>query len=377
VPTRVVFETGTIGDVIRKATQVAPAKVGAAFDSAAGLVFDIDPAAEAKCVVRATDTSLFYLEVVDVLECTGDAVRWRLPSQLLAAVVGGMSTKTSKNITFQQDGKKVEILSGRMKGDLIPITGMSYPDWNVSADIDLVTAPDFGARLQRVEWASASSGDKNELAPMAGVLVNGTHLVATDRYRVARVPCEIPLGEPVLIPAKTLASLTSRMGNVKVGFDGHLFVVMPDSYTQIKTVVITTAFPNLAPVFAKEFTTEVVFPKSELIERVQRTGAFTGSERNPIVQLYLGREEIAVYVTNHEIGSLGDVLEVPGQIEHERCIIRFTPKFLLDALTNAPSEMVTIRYDNDRVRATSPVKFEAPGGYEVWVSPRAETTPAA
>ena len=375
MPTTVVFETGTIGDVIRKAAQVAPTKVGAAFDSASGLVFDIDPITEAKCVVRATDLSLFYLEVVDVLECAGEAVRWRLPAPVLQAVVGSMSTKTSKQITFNHVGKQIEISSGRMKARLNLILAETYPDWNVSSDVDLVPAQDFGARLLRVEWASASGTDKNDISPLAGVLVNGTHLIATDRYRVARFPCVVPLSEPVLIPAKTLATLTSRMGEVRVGFDGHLFVVMPDPYTQLKTVVVASKFPDLGVLLGKEFSTEVVFPKSDLIESIQRTGAFVGSDRNPVIDLYLGRGEIAVLVANHEVGLLSDVMEVPGQIEHRRCMIRFTPKYLLDALNNAPSEMITMRYNHEREGTGSreAVKFEAPGGYEVWVSPRVET----
>lgn len=366
--TSVSFESATVADAIKKAASVAPAKVGSAFDKAAGVIFDIDPNASAPCVVRATDTEVFYIETVDVDSAHGDAVRWRFPSQLLSGV---LSATSGKLVHFRQDNNpQVEVSSGRMKARINLNANPHYPEWDPSDKVKMVTAPNFGASLARVEWAASKAGPP----PLNGIRIDGQYITSTDRYRIARVPCEVPLeGDAITIPAWSITGLLKPMGDVQIGVDGNFLIVMPDDYTQIKTVCFGTEFPRIEKVMSLAYEQEVRFHKTDLIEKIQKATPFAGADRAPKITLFLGKQEIAVMLRGEETGLFGDVIEIPGQAEHDRVQIFFSPKMLLDPLMNTQSDKVTLKYNP--ADTNLPVCICGDSGYEVWVAPRSEKTP--
>jgi DNA polymerase III sliding clamp (beta) subunit (PCNA family) len=371
MPTEVIFEPGVISDAIKKADRVAPRK-GAALDRAAGIVIDIDPSSDVPCVMRATNTELFYLETLSVISATGDAVRWRLPSNLLSVVVTAFPERGARQVKFESDDKdrRVVIRSGRTVSKIPVIDTETYPDWGVSSSDDLASIANLGELMARVEWAASKAGP----TPLDGVLVNGKFLVATDRYRVARVPCEVSWAsgeEPVVIPAFGISQSIAGMGAVDVGMSGNLFVVQPNDFMQFRTVTIAERFPSaIEKIFDVELPESVRLNKNDLMSRINQTVAFAGSNRDPIVEFYIGKEEFAVYLENTETGLFGDVIEIPGQALHERVIIRFTPKYLIDTLNHAPVNDIVLSYNPANPKRAA--KISCDGGYEVIVSPRAE-----
>jgi DNA polymerase III sliding clamp (beta) subunit (PCNA family) len=365
--TVVSFEAGTIADAMKKAGRVAPAKVGSAFDKAAGIVFEIAPGTDAPCIVRATDTTVFYMETLDTVSADGDKCRWRLPSQILSNVVGTIPTTAGKNVTFtQKTPNEVEISAGRMRVKLLLNANPFYPEWDATDNLTLRTATNFGGNITRVEWAAHKTQ-----TPLCGVHINGEYIIATDSYRIARVPClvDLPNG-PITIPAGSIGQLIKQMGDVLVGVDGNLFVTMPDDYTQIKTVVFGEDYPSIAKFENLGYEQEIEFRKADLIDRIQKAVQLAGADRAPILNMYIGREELAVMMNNAEIGLLGDVVELPGQASHTRTHIRITPKMVMDALNNAPNDKVTMRYNPSNVK--SPIQIDGDSGYKVWLAVRAE-----
>lgn len=369
--TRVTFEAGTISDALKRAARVAPAKVGSSFDKAAGIIFDVAPGTDAPCVIRATDIETFYVEVIDTNSCEGDACRWRLPSQLLAGVIGTLPGTTGKQVTFTWDGAgPVIITSGRMKVQLNLNLNTFYPEWNVVDSLQLVNAPNFGGNITRVEWAASKEGP----APLNGVLIDGTHMLATDRYKVARVPCEIDVTEPMVIPAWSIGSLMKQMGDVLVGSTGNMFVAMPDDYTQIQVVKLGGDMPPVQKITSLSYEQEVSFDRTDLLDRISRAVQFAGADRAPILSIYIGRGGLAVFMQNDDIGLFGDEIDLTGQADHKRTKILFTPRMLIDALNHAPNPKVTLKYNPSNVMI--PVCIDGDSGYEAWVAPRREMKPS-
>lgn len=366
--TRVSFEAATIGDAMKRAARVAPAKVGTAFDKAAGIVLDIAPGTDAPCIVRATDTEVFYIEVLETLTAEGDACRWRLPSQLMASVIGGIPPTSGRTVSFTWSGSgPITITSGRMKVELNLIIGSSYPDWEAVDASSLVTAPNFGSAITRVEWAASKQGP----APLNGVFIDGTYMAATDRYRIARVDCPIPLGgEPIIIPAWSIGSLLKSTGDVLIGTSGNMLIVMPDDYTQVQVVTLGDKFVQVEKAYNMPYEQCITVNREELLRYINAALQFAGANRDPMVTLWFGRNELAVHLHNQDIGMFGDVITVPGQAEHERIKIHFTPKMLIDALTNAPTTNVRIKYKPENIK--TPIRVESDSGYTVWCVPRSE-----
>lgn len=366
--TVVSFEAGTISDCMKKAARVAPSKIGSAFDKAAGIVFDLDPNSKLPCVIRATDTQTFYLETIDVVNIEGEKVRWRLPSQLLGNVIGTIPALAGRQVKFEQiSPTQVQISSGRMRVKLNLNTNPNYPEWEPADSLTLTEAPNFGECVTRVEWAAAKSG----LPPLNGVHIDGEYITATDKYKIARVPCKIDLDEPVTIPTG-VGNLVKQAGDVKVGMDDKLFVVAPDEYTQFKTVVFGSEYAPIERIASMTFEEEIKFNRSELIDKIQKATNFSGSDRMPVVELFLGREELAVMMENMEIGLFGDVIELAGQAEHKRIRIRVTPDMMIGALSHSPSDMVTLKYSPSATNR--PILIEGDSGYQSWIVTRSERT---
>lgn len=368
--TTVTFEAGTIADAMKKAGAIAPGKAGSAFDTASGIVMDIYPGTDSPCVIRATDTEVFFIESLDVTKADGDRVRWRLPSALLANVVGTQASGAGKTITFKQIApNQIQVSSGSMRSKIYLNGNTSYPEWEPSPAVNFTMAPGFGAAVSRVLWAA----DKGGVPLLSGFHLDGEYVIATDRYRIARFPMKIDLEEPITIPAGRLGSILKQAGDILVGRDGQLFVMMPDDYTEIKTTIFGGKYPAIQRICEVEYPQSISFSKNQLVERVQRATHFAGSDRAPVLFLYLGKDQLALMMQNHEIGQYGDVIDVPGQAEHDRVTIRFTPSMILDACNNSPNDTVTLHYN---IAATNrPCKLDGGAGYECWLAPRMETTP--
>lgn len=370
--TAISFEAGTIADVINRAGRIAP-KRGEAFDKAAGIVFDVDPNSATPCIVRTTDLEVYFIETIDVIKAEGAAVRWRLPSAVLMGVIGTLPSTAGTTVTFVQDDKKpaqVTISCNRLRSTLNLFGNLYYPEWDTAGDIELTLAPNLGELITRVEWAASKAGPP----PLDGVHFTGEHLIATDRYKIARVPCEIDLPNgPVTIPARSIGSVIKPAGDVYIGMEDNLFVVSIDDYTQIKTITYGAEFLPVGPIVDREYPQRIEFRKADLVGRIQRAQAFAGAERHPVITIFLGKSELAVMMQNDEVGLLGDVIELPGQATHKRIIIRCSPSMILDGLNNATSDTVSLLYNP--TATNKPFRIEDASGYMAWIAPRGEKAP--
>ncbi len=375
--TSVTFETATIADAIRRAARIAPSKSGIAFDQAAGLYFEITPSTDpdtVNCLIRATDTSVFHTEAVAIVKAEGDEAVWRLPSRVLSGVVASLPPRSGSQVTFTQEGRKVVIRQGRMKSTINLIDETNYPDWDMFDRSALGTVSGLGQRINRVEWAAAKDGTP----PLAGVYIDGEHIYATDRYKLARIPCAIPVESPIVVPSGILGQCLKAMGDTGVGTSETQLLLSPDDWTQIMTVIYDTKYPPVKMLFDNEVYENVVeISKSEILEKISRASTYEGSDRDPILKTYWGKGEMAIMMVDAEVGLFGDVIELPGQLNHPRIEICFSPKFLTDALNNASDGRVKLHYhsSNPDPKVHKNIKVDDGSGYECLVMKRQESRP--
>lgn len=363
--TTAVFETATLADTIKKAARVAPAK-GQAFDKAAGLVLDVAPDVTQ---VRATNLEIYYMEWVDSMKVEGDRAVWRVPAALFASVLGSLPIGTGKTVELRQDGNLLHMSSGRTKARFNLLDPEYYPIWTVFDPDNLVKANDLGGRIAQVSWAA--SGNAADV-PWNGVHLDGQMAVATDRYRLATVPLAIPdLVHPVTVPGALLATVLKQTGEVDITVEGTQLLLMPDEHSQVRAVCYAQEYPPVQKIMRRDQPRQLQVHKSALVEMISRAQNFAGSDRTPILRLFIGQEEVAVMMSNHEVGMLGDVVDVTGYADHKRCEFKFTPKNLLDALNAAPNDEVVLAYDDEKKART--MRIDGGSGYEAWIAPRADT----
>jgi DNA polymerase III sliding clamp (beta) subunit (PCNA family) len=249
-----------------------------------------------------------------------------------------------------------------------------YPDWDMFDGSELSTVSSLGAKIGLVEWAA----DTGTAPPLCGVLLDGEYLVATDRYRLARVPCKIDgLPKPIIVPAGILSTVLRAMGDTNVGVVGKQLALEPDPYTQITTVIYDVDFPPVQSLFSYNYEAEVEVSKVDLLDKLNRACQYSGAERNPVIRTFWGKGGIAVMMENAEIGLIGDVVECPGQLAHDRIEILFTPKNLIDAVNHSPDAKIKLHYDVTETdpRISKHIRVDGGAGYQCIVMKRQHAQP--
>lgn len=356
------FENATIADVIGKACRVAPTK-GQAFDKASGIVMSLN-SGDNTVGVRATNLNVFYLEQLDAVDVEGEG-EWRIPAVIANGVFSKLPIGSGKMVTIEGDHREIVIKSGRITAKVRLSDPAYYPKWDAFDPDILEVVPDLGARIQQIEWCAGVDQDP----PMSGIHLNGEYVMATDRIRMAITPCEAtPIFRPITIPAKILQPVMRGLRDVAIGIDGGMFLLMPDQSTQIKTVIYSEPYPDIMKVAFRQQPNSIKISKAILLEMVDRAMVFSGSDRSPSLELYLGKKELAVTMKSADQGLLGEVVDLGDQADHKRCKIMFTPKNLTEAVNASPSEQVEICYNPTEVMKA--IRVDGGSGYEAWVMPR-------
>lgn len=369
--TKVVLETASFADCISKAARVAPGPTGTVEDKSSGILIEIDPA-NSSVIVKATDIAIFYTEWVDPLLIEGDAVTWHCPSKLLNGFVSSLPIGSGKNLTLSSDGSMLDLVSGRAKAKFNLIEKNGYPKWDPFDEESMSDVPNLGERIKQVEWAAS----KHE--PALGLRITGEYLIGTDRYRLVQVPLKIEnFDKPITIPAKVLTGILKNIGDTKIKVANRALFVTPDEHSQARTVVIDLPFPDSALARLSSFVYQetVKVEKEAFVNAVTRCNEIRGKDPFPKMKIILGRSELACYMSDDELGHIGDVIELPGQADHKRCELVVGPNFIKEALSHAPNAVISMSYTPwpiADIAKAPPIMIDGGSGYKVWIMQRAE-----
>lgn len=360
----ITFETATLASSIAKAVRVAPTK-GAAFDKAAGIVLTIDPKADKPVTVRATDLEITYLEWVNSLKVETEKLVLRLPAQLLHGVLSNLPP--TGEVKLVDDGSHLLITSGKKRARIIKIDpSLPYMNFQPFDASGLNLVENFARRVGQVSWACA-----DDAVPFTGVHIEGDHLIATDRYRVARVPCDVPLEKPITIPLGPLGPIMRNLTDARLAATDRRLLLMPDEYTQVTSVIFDAAYPSaaqMATVMRTEWPQTLRVAREGFAKALQAMLVLCKTERYPLVKLTIGNERILIDMDVPDVGEMSDELEVGGA-DHEPCELLITPTYLTEILGAVDDAEVSFSYDPDNTLALPYVTGEA-DDFEAWFTAR-------
>lgn len=366
MPTRVLFETATIADCLRKVQRCIPAN-GQGFDiNGAGIFMEIRPGMPV--VVKGTNNELFYTEWVDALEIHGDPVDWRLPGRF-ADLVGALPMISGSQVTFEDSAGVMKVTQNRISGTLRLIEPSGYPAWSVFDDTVTLPVATLGDKIAQVSWACHP-----QEAPLSGIYLDGKHMVATKRSCAARVPCEAPaLANPVVAPLKLLGQVIRNAGDVRIGLLPTQIAVCPDEYSQIRCVTYGEKYPNVGKALMTDYETSLRMPKKTLMDSVSRLNTITKSKTS-LLQIMIGAGEVSLMIRGLEREEKFEdsfTLESGGQ--HVPTIMRFDPSILLEGIGKGTGDSVELHYNLVDPKANRiPVYVSDGMGYEAWFMQRAE-----
>ena len=370
--TKLTFETATLADVLKRACAVAPTR-GDAFDKAAGVVFRIR---DGSITVLATDTLVFYTEAVNcIFSATGtDETIWRIPSIILGSIVSKLPMGSGSTVELEDESERPKIVlrCGKTVAKFNLLDEKYYPLWSPTDPGELTTVSGFGAAVKQVLWATS-----NAEPTLSGVALFPDSVCATDRIRMARVELATGLDDVCVIPGKVISRVVPDQGEVRIGMVGGNFMLCPNEYTQIRTVVLAEAYPDIRRVLDRDFEATSHFSQSQFAPMLTRALDFTQGDRQAKVTVFLGKGEVALYLDNKQVGLFGDIIDATGDAEdHNRLKINFLPDNLRDAIATFPGEVITIKYNLDRkTAAKAAISFTNEANYISLVQPLRESEP--
>jgi DNA polymerase III sliding clamp (beta) subunit (PCNA family) len=365
-PTTVVFETATLASAVGKAARVAPTK-GAAYDKAAGIVLEIDPEAEHPVTVKSTNLEVTYLEWVNYLEIKGPPVTWRLPSILFSGLLSNLPIGSDAKVTLKHSDSDLIITSGKKRAKIRRMhDDLPYLQWQPFDSTAMLEVPEFSKRVAQVSWACDA-----ESIPISGVHIAGDRIVATNRFRLAHVPCKVPVVEPITVPLDVLAPVLKNVVDARIEAQERRLHMMPDDYTQITATIFDADYLPWERITEMEVPQELTLTREEFREAIASMLVLVKTERYPLVRFIIGEGKIAIGMYVEGVGQIDDEIEVAGA-DHEPYEIHFTPQNVTEALAHAFSDTLTLSYNTGN--PTSLVKFyDAKDDYEAWVVPRRVT----
>lgn len=363
--TKVVFEVAALASALGNAAKVAPTR-GEAFEKAAGIMLDIT--AE-ECIVMATDGLVRYSTWLTPDSFDGDnkQVSWRLPARIFADVVGKLRSVRNKTLTLEQPaGQGQVILShGATKATFMLMHDENYPRWHPFSPDDMHEVVGLAKAVSMVLPCVAKTGEP----PLVGVYLDGEQVIATDRYKFAVSPCQVPVKEPMVIPPAAITSVLKNNDIIKMRVEGSQIYIMPDEYTQISMTAYGVEYPPIQKILRRDWPVMSEIPKQGLLDTIDLVSTMTGADRMPVLICIFGKQQVAVMVANEEVGRIGHVLDTPEAFDlPTRVEKRFNPDHLMPALNGVVGEKLTIGFDPDN--KTFPIYFRGGDGVEFWVSPR-------
>lgn len=361
--TKVVLEVAALADALTKAAAVAPTR-GVSFEKAAGIVLSV---AADEVIVRSTDTVTKFATWLTPELVEGPETMWRVPSKVFSEVISKLKTTMNKTLTLEQDGATLKMTHGRStRASFMMIDMDNYPLWSPFSPDDMKLAAGLAVAAEAVQWAASKGTD----VPLTGVHFDGTHAMATNKYKFAVMDCPVDLAQPITVPAAALTTVLKNQNTTLVRVDSNSLYMMPDESTQISTSVYGVPFPSAAigNFMKRTYPHTVRVGKKEIVDMLDLVCSMIQSDRQPTLILLFGRGEIAAMLSNTSTGLLGNIIETPGQLDFEkRHEIRFQPDIIQGALQGCTANEVEMSFDP----SNSMLPFFINGGaIRYWLAPK-------
>lgn len=316
---------------------------------------------------------------LDGLTTGGAPQRAIVSGRLLAELV---STFPAKPVTISGTDEGVDITVGSFRGHLPTLPEADYPTLPATLPaIGRIGGDLFAEAVGRVAPAVGRDLDK-------GVMFTAAHLtfgpdtltvMATDRYRAARMvtPWAVdadhldalgtygPNGRPgmealalgmVLVDA---AASFAGPDTVEIGCDGRLLSLSsPSRSLVIQLIAGEYSTETVRTWLGWETTATARFTAADLAQPLKRAALMRGKD-GP-VRLDLSAEMLTIGSQADQIKQTGDE-EIPVSYDGEPLTLGFNPKYLADALAEAPGDRVEMKVSIWR----HPVIFKVPGN-DAW-----------
>lgn len=271
-----------------------------------------------------------------------------VPAKTLVELVSGLG---QAKISLTSEGEVLTIESGKFKASINGIAAAEFPAIPLAEGLGISFPKEAFLTSSQILFASAIDEGRPILTGILTEASNGKlDFVATDGFRLAHRQIELPKGKhqfKSLIPRRTFEELLRLMSEEEVEEVGIATsqnqnqVVFNLGSTIVSSRLIEGQFPAWGKIIPEKIVARAIIAKDELLKASKLAAIFAKNETNVVV---LTTKKGLLKLESHakELGSQEN--EIEGEIEGEELTIAFNTKFLLDAISNAPSTQIMIEF---------------------------------
>jgi len=200
-------------------------------------------------------------------------------------------------------------------------------------------------------------------------------LVSTDSHRLTftqwKGPLEVATPRRALVPRKTLLEFIKLEsgGDVKLSFkENHIFMELGNRFLYSR--LMDSTFPAYERVLPTDSDKKACVNRLALLERLRRVAMVAETKTRAVTILFSPGGTVEMVVRNQETGDEGREYLVCESYEGEAITICFNVDFLIDFLTVASTEQVTIGMRDAGAQAVfQPVRTDGEGMHRYVVMP--------
>ena len=273
-----------------------------------------------------------------------------VPAQILASV---LSYNThSKNVVLEVVGG---VLNLKFERNSSTIKTLSADDFPIIPEVVPLSqfeieASTFSEGLRSVFYTASQSTIKPELASVYMYTENDElYFVATDSFRLAEKKVKVPQVEAIpqlLIPAKNIPEILKILDGVdeviRVGVDKNQISF---SYGSLHCVsrLIEGTFPNYRQILPKQYTTECIVLKQDLLHAFKSASVFTDKFNQIGFELSPEDKRILIQTKNSDIGE--HFHEIQGSLKGENLQVNFNYRYIIDSFQSLKADSVFLQFN--------------------------------
>jgi DNA polymerase-3 subunit beta len=236
------------------------------------------------------------------------------------------------------------------------IKGLSAEDFPLIPEVSdepfaKIDSAELRDALSETIWAAAVNETQPEISGIYMVFeADKLRIAATDRYRLAEriavLKEPVATNKDVIVPARTINELNKILGTGK----GEVAIYFSESQalfkfdeTEIISRLIDGAYPDYRQIIPKEFKTQAVFDKNELMHALKATALFAPDTNN--IQLELTQSGIKVSASSAAAGENETTVKAKVSGIDNGAVFNF--RYLLDCLNNLSEQNLTLKMISD------------------------------
>ncbi len=272
------------------------------------------------------------------------------PGTVLSSFVSNL--QADKNIKLEVIDGNLYISTLKNKTTIKTLPSEDFPTIPIlpKDKIFLINISDFINGLKSVWYSSSISSIKPELGSVFIYFEDENMVfVATDSFRLAEKRMKVKKNKEwngVLIPFKNISEIIRIFDGQK----GEMEISMTKNQISfsfegiyLTSRVIDGTFPDYKQIIPKEFKTEAVILKQDLLNALRLSNVFSDKFNQVNVKVRKGDKSFEIKTKNADVGENMDKMD--AVIEGDDVDMNFNFKYIIDCMQSIPSDSIAISFN--------------------------------